>query len=60
MNDFEVHQIGTANELRLSRALAREIDQVLSQYGQVIPHSVLQAYYKLKEHYDMQISEGMI
>lgn len=58
--DFEVHSIGTTAEIRLSRALAREIDQVLQSYGQVVPHSVYKAYLELKKHYDWQIENGML
>ena len=60
MNDFEAHQLGTANELKLSRDLAREIEQTLKQFGRVIPNNVEQAYYRLREHYDLLTSEGMI
>ena len=35
MSDFEVHPIGTTEEIRLSRALAREIQQITEQYGGV-------------------------
>ena len=58
--DFEVHPIGTSRELFLSRALAREIDQVLRQYGNVVPENVLNAYLKLKELYAIQIESGML
>jgi hypothetical protein len=60
MSDFEVHEIGTAREIKLSRDLAREIEQVTEQYGNVIPQSVLNAYYKLREHYGQQIEAGML
>lgn len=58
--DFEVHSIGTTTEIRLSRALAREIDQVLQSYGQVVPHGVYKAFLELKKHYDWQIENGML
>jgi hypothetical protein len=58
-NDFEVHSIGTTEELRLSRALAREIEAVLEQYGKVIPNSVLNRYYDLRALYQRQIEEGV-
>jgi len=51
MSDFETHEIGTATELRLSRALAREIESTIQQYGLVIPGNVLQCYYALMNHY---------
>jgi hypothetical protein len=56
MSDFEVHERGTATELRLSRALAQEITQTLQQYGKVIPSNVLQAYYALMNEYAKAIS----
>ena len=60
MSDFEVHQIGTAQELKLSRDLAREIDQTIRQYGNVIPENILNTYFKLKEYYALQIETGML
>jgi hypothetical protein len=58
-NDFEVHSIGTTEELRLSRALAREIEAVLEHYGKVIPNSVLNRYYDLRALYQRQMEEGV-
>jgi hypothetical protein len=58
-NDFEVHSIGTTEELRLSRALAREIEAVVEQYGEVVPKSVLNRYYDLRAFYQQQIEEGV-
>ena len=55
MSDFEVHARGTATELRLSRALANEIEQVLTQYGNVVPDNVLKAYYALRNEYARQL-----
>lgn len=46
---------GTSTEIRLSRALAREIEQVTNQYGNVVPNNVMQAYYKLCDHYKFQM-----
>ena len=60
MNDFEVHEIGTARELKLSRDLSREIEETTRQYGNMIPQNVLNAYYKLREHYAKQIEAGML
>lgn len=54
MSDFEVVERGTVRELQLARNLARAIEQVTKQYGLVVPHSVMQEYYKLKEHYESQ------
>lgn len=47
------------DEIKLSRELAREIEQAVQQYGQVVPHSVYQAYLRLKELYTKQIEEGI-
>lgn len=55
MSDFEVHPIGTATELRLSRALANAIAQMEIQYPRVVPHDVLRAYHALHEHYMKQM-----
>ena len=55
MTDFETHPKGTAEEIRLSRALANEIEQITHQYGGVVPHNVLLAYNKLFAHYMKQI-----
>jgi hypothetical protein len=53
--DFETHPRGTAEELRLSRELARAIDQIIKQYGQVVPQSVVAPYNKLLQHYEKHI-----
>ena len=58
MKDFEVHPIGTAEEIRLSRLLANEITQISEQYGGVVPHNVILAYNKLLDHYMKQIEHG--
>ena len=47
-------------ELRLSRELAKAIEQELQQFGQVIPHSVLTAYLRLNQHYQKEIEEGVM
>lgn len=60
MTDFEVHPIGTAEELRLSRALANSIDEIVKQYGKVIPNDVYQQYLKLKECYEKQLRSEML
>ena len=42
-NDFEVHPIGTAEELKLSRQLSAAIAQITHQYGDgIVPESVLE------------------
>ena len=60
MRDFEVHPIGTTREIKLSRDLAREIEQVTQQYGNVIPNNVMQAYLKLVEYYARQIESELL
>ena len=57
--NFEVRPLGNTEEIRLSRALARAIENNLNQYGQVIPQDVYNAYVKLKEHYQWQIDNGV-
>jgi len=57
MSDFEVHPIGTAEEVRLSRALANEITQITHQYGGVVPLNVMTAYNRLYECYIKHIKE---
>lgn len=54
MSDFEVVEHGTIREVELARNLARAIEQVIKQYELVVPHQVMQEYYKLKEHYESQ------
>jgi len=46
-------------EIRLSRELAKEIGQVVEQFGQVVPHSVMAAYTRLLQHYAKEIEEGI-
>lgn len=60
MTDFETHPRGTTTEIQLSRALAREIDQVTRQYGRVIPENVLNAFLRLKEHYALQQESNLL
>ena len=58
MKDFEVHKFGTAEEIRLSRALASAIDQIIIQYGEgIIPIALLRPYRDLERHYDKSIEE---
>lgn len=54
MKDFEVHPIGTATELRLSRALADAIGQEHEQYHTITP-SIMVAYNRLYDHYMEQL-----
>ncbi len=58
MNDFEVHEIGSYTEIKLSRALARTIEQNLIQFGKVMPQDVINAYHELQKHYQWQIEQG--
>ena len=56
MKDYEVHPIGTFNEIKYSRELANAIEQITEQYGKgIVPNSVLNAYLKLKQHYAIQV-----
>lgn len=56
--DTETHAVGTLTEIQLSRALAREIEQITQQYPGTVPHNVMQAYHKLCEHYQVQMEMG--
>lgn len=56
MNDFEVHDRGTAAELKASRELASVIEQAIDQWGEgIFPQDVLQAYKRLRGQYVKQI-----
>ena len=56
MKDYEVHPIGTFNEIKYSRELANAIEQITKQYGKgIVPNSVFNAYCKLKAHYNVQL-----
>ena len=59
MNDFEVHEIGSYTEIKLSRALAQTIEQNLIQFGNVMPQDVIKAYHELRKHYQWQIEQGV-
>ena len=53
--DFEVHLRGTTEELRLSRELAQQIEQITHQFGDgIVPNNVFQAYKKLTDYYQVQ------
>lgn len=60
MSDFEVLPIGSTKEIKLSRDLAREIEQSFEQYGQVVPRNILNAYLKLKEYYAWQVESELL
>lgn len=55
MSDFEVHPIGTAEEIGLSRALFNEITNITHQYGAVVPHNIINAYNGLTDHYRKRV-----
>lgn len=57
-NDFEVHNIGTYQEVKLSRALAMAIENNLNTTP--IPSEILQAYLELRQLYAKQIEEGIM
>jgi hypothetical protein len=51
--------MGSHTEIKLSRALARTIEQNLIQYGNVMPQDVINAYHELQKHYQRQIEQGV-
>lgn len=55
MSEFEDVHFSTSEEIRLSRELACAIAGEIGS----LPQSVLDAYNKLKKHYDWQIESGM-
>lgn len=56
MTDFEVHDIGTATELRLGRQLVNEIKQAGDQYGLgLFPVNVLAAYKEIIDFHTKQL-----
>ena len=59
MNDFELHEMGSHTEIKLSRALAKTIEQNLIQFGNVMPQDVIKAYHELQKHYQWQIEQGV-
>ena len=55
-NDFEVHDIGTTQEIKLSRELTREMSLVAQQYGAgIFPHNVLTKLNALLGFYKQQM-----
>ena len=56
MADFEVHSIGTAEEIKLSRQLYDAIDQLMEQWGQgIVAPQVIRAHNALLECYMKQL-----
>jgi hypothetical protein len=52
MPDFETLPTGTQKELILSRELAKDIEQLIKQYGEgIIPKSILSSYNALKAYH---------
>lgn len=60
MNDFETHPIGTASEIRASRALAREIEKQMQTDASIIPVGIMNAYLKLFKEYSVQIQSQIL
>jgi hypothetical protein len=58
MNDFEVHNIGTFQEIKLSRELANAIEKHLNNTP--LPSEILQAYLELRQLYSKQNEEGIM
>lgn len=56
MQDFEVHPIGTREEIRLSRALARAIEDTQRSTAEV-PSGIMYAYNQLLVQYNKMIEE---
>lgn len=58
MSKFESCPAGTFEEIRLSRELVREMEQMIEQYGKgIFPISVLQAYNRLYGHHIKMIQK---
>lgn len=51
MKDFETHDIGTGQELRLSRILANTVAKALDTPNVELPHDIVLAYQQLLNHY---------
>ena len=56
MQDFEVHPIGTREEIRLSRALARAVEETQRSTAEV-PSGIMYAYKQLLVQYNKMIEE---
>lgn len=56
MADFEVHPIGTAEEIRLSRKLSTAISELQTTWGdKIIPNEIARAQEALVECYMKQL-----
>lgn len=56
MADFETHQVGTAEEIRLSRKLSATISELQVSWGhRIIPNEILRAQEDLVECYMKQL-----
>jgi C4-dicarboxylate-specific signal transduction histidine kinase len=51
MKDFETHDMGTGQELRLSRILANAVANALDNPNVELPHDIVVAYQHLLNHY---------
>jgi spore coat polysaccharide biosynthesis protein SpsF (cytidylyltransferase family) len=68
MSDFEVHPIGTANEIKLSRelanAIANQIDKEDNPHSSwdatKLPNDIREIYYRLYNQYQIDIQSGNI
>lgn len=56
ITDFEVHNRGTADEIRLARKLVKAIDLEVKLYGEVVPRSVFNVYKELMEFYKKELN----
>ena len=56
MSDFEVHPIGTAKEIKLSRELSNAIHEQIKLHGVNFPEPVRIAFNKLYGQYLYQLS----
>lgn len=54
MSDFEVHEIGTAKELKLARALVDSIGEQMQVNPLAIPPDIKEAYLNLDTFYRQQ------
>lgn len=55
MAGFETHPRGTAEEIRLSRELAREIEKINEQFRGAVPQPIWAKFKKLNKHYQLQM-----